>query len=544
MLGSDPQILRRRPNFFRLLGHSPHLGREFREDELATRGSPIIILSHRTWATYFRSDPHILDTSIRLDDESYEVVGVMAADFVFPRDGAEFWMPAARSLTNEAGGGQRAGTLLARLGAEVSLDQATAEAKAITARLRPTFRGEVEVWTLHSLMVSGSRRALLILLGSVGFVLLIVCANVANLVLARGTSRKQDVAIRVALGSGRLALIRHVLTETVLLGMVGGLLGVLIAWWGCGVVRTFGAGLAPRLDQVTLDGRVLLVAIGVSLMSGLLVGGMPAVGYGRSRASRSLYPSAPSPASNLNPGRRQKAHQLLVVTELALTFVLLVGAGLLMGSFVALMDVNPGYDSENVLTFQVALPEAHYPNHARQTEFIGALLSRLGGVAGVRSVGMSTDLPFVGGALFEVPAVAGPPPSREEMLRRLIQYRLVSDGFFRAMGMPLVKGRAFVDGEAGNVVVVSESLVRREFPGRDPIGLELTLLGESRRIVTARRPGTPQPPRRPEASLRDAAPPAGWSTFPPPPWSTFAPPLTTEIASCAPRQRIGHYSRA
>ena len=201
-------------NFFRLLGHSPHLGREFREDELATRGSPIIILSHRTRATYFRSDPHILDTSIRLDDESYEVVGVMAADFVFPRDGAEFWMPAARSLTNEAGGGQRAGTLLARLGAEVSLDQATAEAKAITARLRPTFRGEVEVWTLHSLMVSGSRRALLILLGSVGFVLLIVCANVANLVLARRTSRKQDVAIRVALGSGRLALIRHVLTET------------------------------------------------------------------------------------------------------------------------------------------------------------------------------------------------------------------------------------------------------------------------------------------------------------------------------------------
>ena len=472
-------------NLFRLLGVPPLLGREFRADEEAAGSAPVVILSHATWATYFRSDPGILDTVVRLDDDSYEVVGVMPSDFAFPRTAAEFWVPARTRSADDAGepgGGNRAGTLVARLRPETSLDRATAEAQTINARVEPSFEGEVEVWTLHRLMVSRVRRALLILLGAVGCVLLIVCANVTNLVLARAARRQPEVAIRSALGASRSVLVRQVLAETVVLGLAGGLLGSLLAGWGIGVVRTFGAGLGPRLDEIALDARVLLLAVGVSVVSGLLVGCVPALRLGWGNPDQALRPDSLSSASRSNPFGRRGASQLLVLAEVALAFVLLVGAGLLIRSFVGLIDVNLGYDPEDVLTFQVALPETRYADGTQQKEFLGVLLSRLDGVAAVRSVGMSTDLPFVGGAMFSMPAGAAG-LSREEMQRRVIYVRAVSDGFFRAMGIPIVHGRAFVDGEAGQVVVVSETLASRHFPGEDPIDQELSVFGEPWRIV-------------------------------------------------------------
>ena len=331
-------------------------------------------------------------------------------------------------------------------------------------------------------MVLGVRRALLILLGAVGCVLLIVCANVTNLVLARAARRRQEMAIRSALGASRSAVMRHVLAETVLLGLAGGLLGSLLAGWGIGIIRTFGAGLGPRLDEIALDARVLLVAVGVSLVSGLLVGCVPALRLGWDNPGQALRPGDLSSASRSNLFGRRGARQLLVLVEVALAFVLLVGAGLLIRSFAGLMDVNLGYDPEDVLTFQVALPETRYGDVAQQKEFLGVLLARLDGVAAVQSVGMSRDLPFVGGALMSMP-VGAADLSQEEMLRRVIQVRPVSDGFFRAMGIPVVQGRAFVDGEAGEVVVVSETLARRHFPGEDPIDQELSVLREPRRII-------------------------------------------------------------
>jgi len=460
-----------------LLGVAPMLGRGFVPDEDKPSASRVVVLSHSMFEKYFNSDEKILNQPITLDGKPFIVVGVMPRGFQFPiqNDPVDLWT----TITGDASGSdpitaQRGAHFLkviGRLKPGVTEERAQADADTIAARLAEQYpdtdsrQGMAVEQTLRAI-VGDITPALLILLGAVSFVLLIACANVANLLLARAMSRYKEMAIRSALGASRWRVVRQLLIESILLSMVGGAIGLLLAVWWSDLLIALGKDDIPRATHVSLDWRVLLYTFGISVFTGVLFGLAPAFHSAKTGLSETLKEGRGAGAG----ASKNRLRASLVVSEVAIAVVLLVGAGLLIKSLWRLNTVNPGLDPRNVLTFNVALPEVKYPSE-KQAQFFSNLKKQLESVPGVQSVSSVYPLPLSGDRFSISFEIDGRPVAKKD--QPSADFFNVDPGYFRTMGIPLLKGRDFEDRDQHKsppVIIVSETFVRQNFPGEDVIG--------------------------------------------------------------------------
>ena len=492
---ADPERLRgvkATTNLFDVLGVRPLAGRLFLETDQPPAAAPVVVISEGLWRRQFASDPKLVGSTITLGGTKATVIGVMPARFDFPVSPLhnDFWVPLDwRSVGDPTNRGNHSLTVVGRLAAGVDSARAMRDLAVVAHRLELEFseaqrnRG-IQIMGLAGWVVQKVRPALLVLLGAVGVVLLIVCANVANLLLTRAAGRRREVAIRTALGAARGRLVRQLLTESALLALAGGTLGVVVAFGTLVALRGMAATILPASQSVGLQAGVLFFAIGVSLGTGLVVGIVPAV-----RASQVDLREDLTEAAGRSSGseRRRRALDALIVAEVALSLVLLLSAGLVIRSFVALTETDPGFTSEHLLTFRVgAPPVAAVADSERFARFYAPLLARARTLAGVRTAGFTSLLPIQGGATDRYFSVDGQPLEKD--LSRVLdaQVRIVSSGYFAAMRIPLVGGREFDDGDtrAGeHVVLINDELARRYFPGGSPLGRLLTTADEGGRIV-------------------------------------------------------------
>jgi putative ABC transport system permease protein len=466
-------------NLFSLLGVQPILGRGFlpAEDEPGETGR-VVVLSQELFQKRFNADAGVINQSMTLDGKSYTIVGVMPKAFQFPiqNDPVDLWTTVAGDREGKEPITDQRGAhfikVIGRLKTGVTREQAQAELTTIAARLEAQYpdknlhRG-VRIESALESLVGDIRPALLILLGAVACVLLIACANVANLLLARAMTRHKEMAIRSALGARRLRVIRQLLTESVLLSLAGGGLGLLLAVWWSDLLVSLGRDNIPRALQVGLDWRVLMFTLLVSLLTGLSFGLVPALQTSRTDLTESLKEGGRGSGEG---ARRNRTRGVLVVSELAIAVVLLVGAGLLIQSLWRLRHVNPGFAPQNVLTFSVALPEIRYQPE-QQAQFFQDLSAHLQSLPGVQSAGTVIPLPL-GGDRFSLsfetegrPVAKGDQPSAD--------FFCIGPGYFKTIGIPLIKGRVFDDRDqhkSPQVIVVTESFARQFFPGEAAIG--------------------------------------------------------------------------
>ena len=458
-------------DLFELLRVAPHLGTGFSAAQDAPGANRVIVLSHGMWQQRFGGDRSVIGRSIPLSGIPVTIVGVMPAGFYFPTRMAEFWQPIAINPANATRGGHFLG-VVARMKPGATVDSAGAEMRTIAERLAQQYpnnsAGEsAEVVALHEQVVGTIRPALMTLFAAVGVVVLIACANVANLLLVRASVREKEVAIRAALGAARGRLALQMLVESLVLAIAGGALGVLLAYVAIPSIQTLGATSIPRVADVALDGRVLAFAAAASLLTGLLFGLVPA--WQASRASAGLVLKEGGRSSSTSGGRWMRSG--LLVAEVALSIVLLVGATLLLRSFSRLTNVNPGFQPERALAFQVSLPQTSYPQDGNRMAFFDTLLERLDALPGVAAAGMVQTLPMRGDYVLSFDVQGRPPANPGE--EPSANHRVVSPGYFTALGIPLRRGRLF-DGrdaeKAKMVAVVDESFVARHFPNEEPIG--------------------------------------------------------------------------
>ncbi len=463
-------------SFFEVMGVTPSLGRGFLPDENEPGKRRSVVIGHALWQRHFTGDPAALGQSLALDGQPYVVVGVAPEGFDFPME-SELWVPLAYDARfREARGAWYLGGV-GRVAKDASLDQARAELLTIGTRLaRAHPENEnlgLTATQLRDHLVGDVRRPLLVLLGAVGFVLLIACVNVANLLLARHTARATELAVRTALGASRVRLVRQLLTEALVLGLAGGALGVAGAHWGRSLLLALlPGGDLPRLGETPIDRQVLAFCGALAVLTALVFGAFPA-----------WRTACRDPAIGLREGGRGllsgrgRLGRGLVVAEMALAVTLLVGAGLLLRSFVELRRVDPGFGVANALTFRTALPEALYADNAQRVAFYRALEERLRSAPGVEAVGASVGLPLSDvyfNFSFEVEGRPPLPPAQQPSL----ETRVVTPGYFRAIGIPIVAGRGFAEtdsAEAPQVVVLSRAAARRHFPNEDPIGKRIVL---------------------------------------------------------------------
>ncbi|HEV7747766.1 MAG TPA: ABC transporter permease [Pyrinomonadaceae bacterium] len=466
-------------DLFPLLGVSPVIGRGFLPDEdKPGDGGRVVVLSQQLFQKRFNSDPNVVGRSIVLDAKSYTIVGVMPQAFQFPvqNEPVELWTTVSidregkEPITDERGAHYM--NVIARLKPGVSKEQAQAEMTTISARLEQQYPDKdlhksTNVEPTLEALVGDIRPALLILLGAVGCVLLIACANVANLLLARAMSRHKEMAIRAALGASRLRVVRQLLTESVLLSLAGGTLGLVLAVWWSDLLIALGKDNIPRALQVGLDWRVLSFTLVVSVLTGVIFGLVPALHSSKTELTESLKEGGRSGAEG---ARRNRIRGMLVVGELAIAVVLLVGAGLLIQSLWRLRHVSPGFESQNLLTFVVGIPEVRYPTE-KQEKFYRDLVARVESLPGVRSASSIIPLPLSGDSFvisFETegrPVAKGNQPSAD--------FFAIEDGYFKTLGVSIVKGREFTERDSKDsppVIVVNQAFADKFFPGEDPIG--------------------------------------------------------------------------
>ncbi len=471
------------PEFFAALRVPAALGRPFAGGEDQPGHDQVVVLSDALWKRRFGSDPGVIGRSLKLNGETHTVIGVMPAGFSFPLGGPGLWAP----LTLEAGKAHSRGALqlkvIARLRPGVTRPQAQAELSALAVRLQQQFPDTNAGWDLAIIpliddVVRYSRPIGLAMLAAVGFVLLIACANVANLLLAKASVRGREIAIRAALGAGRRRLIQQLLTESVLLALAGGTAGLVLAMWG---VELIGSALpadiinfVPGWSEIRINLPVLLFTLGLSVITGLLFGLAPALNASRADLNQSLK-EAGSAAGVV----RHRVRGALVVGEIALALVLLVGAMLSINGFRVLMNENPGFVADHVLTMQTTLSSVEYPDRAKAAAFYQHILERVHNVPGVESAGLVSDLPLSGGWEDSTLTIEGrpePKPGEEPAADR----SSVSAFYFRAIGIPIVSGRSFTDQDAAAspfVAIVSEKMARLFWPGEDPIGKRFRLGG-------------------------------------------------------------------
>jgi putative ABC transport system permease protein len=465
-------------SLFSVLRVRPALGRAFNADENTPGRNNLVILSHGLWQQRFGSDPSVIGRRITLDGVSKEVVGVMPAGFSYP-SGRDAWLPVDYDegfVTKQRGAWYL--SVVARLKPGVTPQQSAAEVEAIgrnLARQYPDANAEIGMTTypLLEAMVGNIRPSVMILLGAVGFVLLIACTNVANLLLARAATRETEMAVRTALGAGRARLVRQLLTESVLLSLVGAGFGLLLAVWGVELLTNLKPQGIPRLDNVRIDGVVILFTIAVGVVTGVLFGLVPAFAATRG-LSATLKESGRGAVTSRSAGRVRGA---LVVTELALAVMLLVGAGLLMRSFIKLQAVDPGFKVDPALTFDLTLPDARYKEMEQQIAFYDQLLPRLRGLPGVQAASAVMGLPLAGLDFIISFEVAGRPPVPPAQ-QPAMQVRVATPEYFSTLGIPLKRGRMFTEDDrlqSPKVVLITEAAAKQYFPSEDPIGKTIKL---------------------------------------------------------------------
>jgi len=465
-------------DLFPLLGVSPMLGRMFLPDEDKPSGTNVIMLSQQLFQKRFNSDPSILNQSITLSGKSYTIVGVMPATFEFPiqNEPVELWTTIAGDASGKTPVTNQRGAhflrAIGRLKPNVTPDQAQSELTAIAARLEQQYPDSntgkgLRLESALSALVGDVRPALLILLGAVACVLLIACANVANLLLARATVRHKEMAIRSALGASRLRVIRQLLTESVLLSLVGGALGLLLAVWWSDLLVALGKEDIPRAVKVGIDWRVLGFTFGVSVITGLIFGLFPAFHSSKTELVESLKDGSRGTSEG---ARRNRMRSALIVGELAIAVVLLVAAGLLLQSLWRLQNTNSGLDPNNILTFNLSLPETKYEG-VKQGQFFSDLKTRLESSPGVQAASSIFPLPLSGDRFSISFQIEGRPvPEKDEPSADLF---MTGVGYFRTMGIPLIKGRDFENRDqfgAPSVVIITEEFARQHFPGEEPVG--------------------------------------------------------------------------
>ena len=464
---------------FPMLGVNAALGRVFTAADDQPNATNVVLISDRFWRRRFHSDPTVVNRSIRLNGSAATIVGVMPPGFSILDKSVDVWNPIGFSAESRTPRGRWV-LVVARLKDGVNVTQAQSDMTRVSAQLSTMFPKFDTGWTsrvvpLEEQLTGDVRPALLIMFGAVGFVLLIACANVANLLLARATTRQRELAVRAALGADRARLIRQMLVESMLLSLSGAAAGLLLAWWGLRGLRTVVAARLPiaRLELVGLDGWVLLFACGIALASGLLFGIVPALS-----ASGTALTEALKEGGRTGTGARgARARQAFVVVETALALVLLVGAGLLVRSFVTVMRVDAGFQASRTMTLKVTLPFASYQSPAQIIGFFDRLFARVDALPGVVASGGVSFLPLNGlGAATSFTIEGREPPTADNQPGS--EVKVVTHDYFQAMGIPLLRGRLF-DGRdtAPNTrrIVVSESLVRKYFGGTDPIGQRIVL---------------------------------------------------------------------
>ena len=462
--------------FFPTLGINPAAGRFFNPEEDRAGNERFAVLSTALWNRLFNSNTSALNSSIQLNSNTYQVIGVAPEGIEEMYPNVDLWIPMAftpRELS-EARRNSLVYTMLARLKSGTSVNQAqtimTAVARNTAGNNIDSFN--IEVRSLTEEYVSDVRRPLFVLLCAVIAVLLISCANVANLLLARATVRGHEIAVRAALGAGRARIVRQLLTESLLIAVAGGVLGILFAVWGTKALLALAPADLPRLNAVQIDLRVLLISLGASLVCGVIFGLVPAL-----TASKTDLVSSLKESERTDSGTRHWLRRTFVVVEVALALVLLISAGLLVRSFGKLLDVRPGFDPQNVLTLRLSLPGAQYNNATKVAAFYDAVLTRVSGLPGVQHVAAAYQTPFTPGAdnsIFNIrgrQAGPGEPPPHAD-------YAFVSADYFQTIGLPIIKGRGFQpsDMRAGNyfapnsVAIVDEELARRYWPNGDALG--------------------------------------------------------------------------
>ncbi|HET9529141.1 MAG TPA: ABC transporter permease, partial [Blastocatellia bacterium] len=468
---------------FSILGVSPAIGRNFMPEEDKQGGERVVVLSHALWQRRFGGDPALVGQTIPLSGESFTVVGIMPEGFQLPILGqSEIWRPLRQTLSPGCSNSRGCIVLrvIGKLKPDVTFEQAEAEMETIAARLAEQYPesnsgvGHTLV-PLHEFVVGNVKPALLVLLGAVAFVLLIACANVANLLLARATAREKEIAIRSALGAGRAALIRQLLTESLLLAMMGGLVGLLLAVWLVDLLVTFAPDGTPRVSEISIDAPILVFTFAVAAVTGLIFGLIPALHASRPDLNQSLKENKGAGAGT--GGRRVRS--TLVIAEVALALVLLIGAGLLIKSFVNLLNVDPGFNPQNVLTMGIGLPRVKYPEPQQTLTFYDQLLERIKSLPGVESAGATSTLPLAGNnsdVSIRIEGRPEPPPNEEPAA----WYSQVTTDYFAAMGMRLVKGRWFTDRDNMNsprVLVINETMARRYWPDEEAVGKRIAAGG-------------------------------------------------------------------
>jgi putative ABC transport system permease protein len=464
------------PEFFAVLRARPLLGRTFSADEDGP-DAHVILLGYKLWRDRFGSDPSVVGRDISVNSQRYTVVGVMPEKFLLPSF-ARAWVPLGWSDAERAVRGNHNYMVIARLKPGVQIQQARAELGALSTHLEQQYPEDDKGWgatliPLRDELVGDVRTALLVLLGAVAFVLLIACANVANLVLARTLARGKEMAIRNALGASRVVLLRHILAETMLLSVLGGVLGLLLARFGVDVSMKLLADRLPRFVEVTLDSQVLGFTLLLSIAAGVLAGLVPSLRFSRVDVNEVLKQGTRGTSDSGG-----KTRNLLVVCEVALSLVLLIGAGLMMRTLGELRNVRPGFDSSNVLTVNVAVPRDRFHSPSSQVSFFQETLQRVRAVPGVEEVGAIDALPLNGqGGSHQPFSIEGRPvlPMADQPE---VDVRLISPRYLRAMRVPIIRGRDFAESDAAGrpgVALISEALARRFWPNGDPLGKHLTL---------------------------------------------------------------------
>jgi predicted permease len=488
------------PALFPMLGIEPIAGRTFAQEEQGEGHDDLIVISERLWKRRFNSDPSLVGKPLLLNGRNYVVIGIMPAKFEFPiplfnLQGGQFaervdlWKPVAFSQGERNSRGDRSYGVIARLRPNVTPAKAQAEIDTAVANWIKAFpdnysassRFGAKIYPLHEQVVGGMRKGLFILVGAVAFVLLIACANLATMLLARASARERELAIRMALGAGTWRLLRQMLTESIALALAGGAAGVLLSVWGLELLKRVGARTIPRLNEVTLDWTVLLVSAVVAIGSGILFGLIPALASAKPELTEALKEGGRGSTSGARPNR---VRNMLVIAEIALALVLLVGAGLLMKSFARLQGVNPGFNARQVLMMELSLPQTKYPSGANPSylggdstrNFYQEALRRIARLPGVDAVACTDILPLSGTNSDSSFSIEGremnnnePGPDEE--------IRVVTPDYFRVLQTPLLKGRFFTEADnadAPQVAVVNEVLARKYFHNGDALGKRIT----------------------------------------------------------------------
>ena len=460
-------------NFFQALDVSPASGRAFQAQEDQPGAPRVVILSHNLWQRRFAGDAKLIGQTLTLNNESYTVIGIMPQGFESPETGIELWSPLI--VDPERGRGGHFLSAIARLKPDVTIEQAQTEMDTIARRLAQAYpdtnkNAGVKLIPLRDYLVGNIRSMLLVLLGAVGFVLLIACANVAALLLAQATARQKEMAIRTALGAGRGRLVRQFLTESVLLSLLGGGLGLLLTLWGIDLLAAAIPGNIYNAKAIGVDTQVLGFTLLVSLLTGLLFGLAPALQSSQTDLNESLKEGGRGASGGR---RRQRLFSALIVSEFALALVLLIGGGLLIKSFWRLQQIDPGFNPEHLLTMQLSLPKTRYAESQQQINFFNRVLEHVATLPGIEAVGLTSELPFNGSRTGSSFAIEG---QTEDSLHA--DNRTISSDYFRAMGIPLVRGRAFTPRDAANatrVAIINETSARRFWPAENPIGKRLIL---------------------------------------------------------------------